>query len=206
MRATESPHETRFGTLPSGNSRFVSAAFSKLDPAIDATRQLEERGYARDRVSVFMATETRDQLIETHPRYGEIENDAVMVDEVELTKQSKAAEGAGTGGAIGGAIGAGAAAVAAIGTTIVIPPLGIAIAGPVAALLAGLGAGAAAGGIVGALVGAGMTEYRAKRFEKLMKDGHVIVGVIAETEPERQDIVEILESEGGEVVAREEAD
>ncbi len=195
--------ERRFGTLPSGRSRFVSAAFDDLDEAIDAARELEQRGYGRHQISVFMAAETRERYIDTHPRYDELEEKAVVVEEVELEKQRKTLEGAGAGGTIGGAIGAAGAAIAALGTTVVLPPLGIAVAGPLAAALAGAGAGAATGGLVGALVGAGMTEYRARRFEELVKEGNVLVGVVAETDAERTNIVEVLEQHGGELVRRE---
>ncbi len=199
--ANTDPTRTReyieFGTFPSGTPRFVSASFKKLDHALDATSDLQEHGYARERVNVFMATETRERHIETHPRYGELESNAVTVESVELEKHTKAGEGAGVGGAIGGALGAAGAAIAAVGTTLVVPPLGIALAGPLAAALAGLGAGAATGGLVGALVGAGMTEYRAEHFAKLLKEGRIVVGVTAETEPERAHVLEILEKHHG---------
>lgn len=193
----------RFGTLPSGRSRFVSAAFDDLDDAVDAARELEARGYAREQISVFMAAETRERYIDAHPRYDELEQKAVVVEDVELEKQRKTLEGAGAGGTIGGALGAAGAAIAAVGTTLVVPPLGIAVAGPLAAALAGAGAGAAAGGLVGALVGAGMTEYRARRFEELVKEGNVLVGVMAETDAERTNVAEVLEQHGGELVVRE---
>lgn len=199
-RTPTSPSLSPFTDSPGGTSRFVSASFSDLDNAVDATRELEKRGYPRDRVSVFMATDTRDRYIDTHARFDELESNAVVVEEVELEKHRKTAEGAGAGGAVGGALGATGAAITAAGTTLVFPPLGLAIAGPVAAMLAGLGAGAAAGGLVGALVGAGMTEYRAARFAELIGEGKIVVGVLAETEPERHSVLEILRGKGGDVV------
>lgn len=189
--------------FPEGGRRFVSASYDDLDNALDATRELEERGYMRDRISVFMADDRRQHYIDTHPRWNELEEKAVVVEEVALEKRRRTAEGAGAGGAIGGAVGATGAALAAIGTTLVIPPLGIAVAGPLAAIFAGLGAGAAAGGLVGALVGAGMSEYRAKHFQKLVNDGRVIVGVLAETEPERRNVEDVLDKHGGKLVADE---
>ena len=201
---TREPYSpTRITTFPTGESRFVSASFYDLDDALDATRDLESRGYPRERVSVFMATETREHHIDTHDRYDELEKNAIVVEEVALEKHRKTAEGAGAGGALGGALGAAGAAVAAAGTTLVFPPLGIAIAGPLAAMLAGLGVGAAAGGTVGALVGAGMSEYRATRFAELVKEGRILVGVLAETEPERLTIIEVLRDNGGTLVGED---
>ncbi|HSM59621.1 MAG TPA: hypothetical protein VK849_02435 [Longimicrobiales bacterium] len=184
-----------------GGEDYVSAAFEDLDDALDATCELEERAYGRERISVVMATDTRELYIDTHPRYGEIENRAVTVEDVDLEKRRRTAEGVGAGGAIGGALGAAGAAALAVGTTLVVPPLGIAVAGPVAAALAGLGAGAATGGVVGALAGAGMTEYRARRFEELVKEGRVLVGVAVETAPERADVAEVFEKHGGDVIS-----
>jgi hypothetical protein len=184
-------------TFPSGRPRFVSAVFPDLEKAVKATRSLEARGYLRDQVSVFMSTETRREYLDTHPELRDAESNAVVVDRVELEKERRTLEGAGAGGAIGGALGAVGAAVAAIGTTLAIPPLGIVVAGPLAAALAGAGAGAATGGLVGALVGTGMSEYRARRFEELLEEGEIIVGVMARTEAERTDIEEKLSSLGG---------
>ncbi len=192
--------ELRFERFPNGESRFASATFKSLDGALAATRDLEAHEYAADRITVFMATETRERYIDTHPRYGELERNAVMIEEVELERRTRTAEGAGIGGAAGGAAGAAGAAVIAVGTTLVVPPLGIAVAGPAAAALAGLGAGALTGGLVGALVGAGMSEYRAREFQKQMKEGRIVVGVIADTIPEKVQIFEILERHGGERV------
>ena len=57
------PHETiTFERFPSGEPRFVTAGFKSLDNALDATRDLEERSYDRDRISVFMATDEGDQV------------------------------------------------------------------------------------------------------------------------------------------------
>jgi hypothetical protein len=119
-------------------------------------------------------------------------------------KHRKTLEGAGAGGTIGGTLGAVGGAIAAVGTTFVVPPLGLAVAGPLAAMLVGAGAGAATGGLVGAFVGAGMTEYRAHQFKELIKAGRIIVGVTAETDAERTRIVELLRSQGGDLVFSDE--
>jgi hypothetical protein len=184
-------------TFPSGRLRFVAASFNDVDNAIAATRMLESHGYDQDQISVFMSDSTRYGYLEANPG---IKSADFVVDRVELKKENKALEGAGAGGVIGGAIGAVGAAVAAVGTALLIPPLGLAVAGPIVAVFAGAGAGAAAGGLVGALIGSGMSEYRARRFEKAVKDGHVVVGVVARTEAERHDLFERLEAAGGTLI------
>lgn len=202
-RTTTPTEDYRIDRFPSGRSRFVTAHFDKLDNAAEAARSLEERGYARDRLGVFMSDETRRNYLETRPEFEDVDDRAVVVDDVELSKRRKTLEGAGAGGAIGGGLGAIGAAIAAAGTTMVIPPLGVAVAGPLAAALAGAGAGAATGGLVGALVGAGMSEYRAKRFKELIKEGNLIVGAEASTEAERTDLEEQLRKHGGTIMVEE---
>lgn len=190
----------RFGT---GESRFVSATFSDLERARKAVRELEARGYPINELSVVMTDETRKHHLRTHPEFEGFDPEAYLVDQVELEKDRKTLKGVGTGGAIGGALGALTAAVAAASTTIVIPPLGIIIAGPLAAAFAGAGAGSAVGGLVGGFTGAGMSELRAKHLERVVSEGQVIVVARARTEPELQQIKTTLAGEGGVLVLEE---
>ena len=108
------------------------------------------RGYKSDDINLVMSDETRKRQFSG--------DSAVGGRDTELG--NKAAEGAGIGAGIGGAIGAIAATVAAIGTSLVLPGLGLVVAGPIAAALAGAGAGGAAGSLVGALVGWNIPEER----------------------------------------------
>jgi hypothetical protein len=67
--------------------------------------------------------------------------------------------------------------MAAIGTSVLIPGLGLVIAGPIAAALAGGGAGALTGGIIGGLVGLGVPEPNATAYQEALRDGGVVIGV-----------------------------
>jgi len=78
--------------------------------------------------------------------------------------------------AVGAGVVAGAA-VAAVGSNLVIPGLGLVVAGPLAAALAGAGAGAATGGIVGALVGWNIPEERVKTYDEAIRKGGILMGV-----------------------------
>jgi hypothetical protein len=141
----------------------VTGMFPNRESAERAYASIHSRGYTSDDVHVMMSDKARD----TH-----FSNTVV---ETELG--NKALEGAGTGSAIGTTLGAAAGAIAAIGTNLILPGLGLVIAGPLAAGLAGAGAGAAAGGIIGALVGAGIPEERAKIYEDGVKKGDIVLGV-----------------------------
>ena len=139
----------------------MTGLFPDRESAERGYSALTERGYSDKDVNLAMTDETRKGF-------------ATSGTQTELG--NKAAEGAGIGGAIGGTIGAIAAAVAAVGTTLVLPGLGLVIAGPLAAAVAGAGAGAATGGIVGALIGWNIPEERVKRYEEGLKKGGILMG------------------------------
>jgi hypothetical protein len=90
-------------------------------------------------------------------------------------KHTKAPEGAATGGTTGAVVVGVLGLLAGIGV-IAIPGLGpLLAAGPIVAVLTGVGAGGVVGGIIGALAGLGIPEYEAKRYEGLVRKGHVLL-------------------------------
>ena len=147
----------------SGKRPMLTGMFADRESTESAYNALHERGYAKDDINLVMSDETRKKYYSDKNDHSEL--------------GTKAAETAGTGSAIGGTIGAVAGVIAAIGTSVVIPGLGLIIAGPIAAGLAGAGAGGITGGLIGALVGSGIPEDRAKIYESGIDDGHVVMGV-----------------------------
>jgi hypothetical protein len=141
----------------------VTGLFRSRADAERAYEALASRGYSRDDVNLMMSDEAR--------RRHFADADSELGD--------KALQGAGVGSAIGGTVGAVVAAIAAIGTSLVLPGLGLVVAGPLAAALAGAGAGGLTGGLVGALVGAGIPEDRARAYETGIKEGGIVMGVHA---------------------------
>lgn len=152
------------GSARQSQNRMVTGLFRDRESAERAYGSLESRGYSKDDVNLLMSEDTRNSWFSNNA-----ENTSGLGD--------KALEGAGAGSAIGGTIGAVLAAIAAIGTSVVIPGLGLVIAGPLAAALAGAGAGGLTGGLIGALVGSGIPEDRAKEYEEGIKGGGMVMGV-----------------------------
>src|SRR4051794_6087749 len=147
-----------------GRSRIMTGMVRDRDNAERAYNSLTSRGYSRVDINVLMSDETRNKY---YPADREPDSDL----------GSKALEGAGVGSAIGGTAGAIIGAIAAIGTTVVLPGLGLLVAGPIAAALAGAGAGGLTGGLVGALVGSGIPEDRAREYDRGIREGGVVMGV-----------------------------
>lgn len=164
----------------------LTAVFRDRLNAQEAFDRLIERGYVNGEINVLMSDATRHTYFsETGGRHE---------------AGSHAVEGMGVGGAIGTAVGATLAAVMAIGTSVLVPGLGVVIAGPLAAAFAGGGAGAVTGGLIGALVGFGIPEANATAYQEVLREGGVVLGVVPHSDKEAADIRHIFEELHGESI------
>ncbi len=154
----------------------LTGLFNDRETAEKAYSALRSRGYNHDDVNLLMSDKTRDGWFA-----GKEETDL----------GSKALEGAGAGSAIGGTLGAIIGGIAAIGTNVILPGLGLIVAGPLVAALAGAGAGSLTGGLVGALIGAGFPEEHAGIYDEGIRNGGVVMGV----NPRTPEDAEFLENE-----------
>lgn len=175
----------------SSRDRYVTGLYSTPDSANRAYEGLTtQHGYKSDDINVVMSDETRKKY------YGDAEPGK------ELSGGTKAAEGLGKGSAIGGGIGAALGAIFAVGSSIVIPGIGLVVAGPIAAALAGLGAGGATGGLIGALIGAGIPEDRAREYERGINEGGILIGTRPRDDNHAADLERDFNTYGGTNVLR----
>ena len=165
-------------------AKLVTGIFKTRVAAEAAVDAIMKRGYTRDDISVLMsdATKSKEFAIET---------------------RTHAADGMGYGAAVGGTVGAVVAAIIAVGTNVVLPGLGLVVAGPLAAALAGAGAGGAAGGLIGALVGVGIPEHRARVYEAGLHGGGILIGVEAKSDEDSDVLERLLADLGAEHVRQE---
>jgi len=118
-----------------------------------------------------------------------------------MEKGTKAPEGAATGAGTGAVIGGTLGLLAGIGA-LAIPGLGPFIAaGPLMGALAGAGTGGAVGGLLGALIGMGIPEYEAKRYEGLVKSGHILLSAHCDNSDWVKKAKDILERTGAEDIS-----
>ena len=155
------------GAARQANNRVLTGMFRDRDSMDRAYNSAISRGYSKDEVNLMMSDQTRDSWFAGN-------------DDTALG--SKALEGAGTGSAIGGTLGAIIGGIAAIGTNVLLPGLGLIVAGPLLAALAGAGAGGLTGGLVGALVGSGIPEEHAKLYEEGVRNGGAVMGITPRNE------------------------
>jgi uncharacterized protein YjbJ (UPF0337 family) len=153
------------GDRPAAGPRYVTGLYTTPESASRAYEGLTTKhGYKASDINVVMSDTTRQR------HFGDVKPGT------ELQHGTKAAEGLGKGAAIGGGVGAALAAVFAVGSSMVIPGIGLVVAGPIAAALAGAGAGGVTGGLIGALVGAGIPEDRVRDYERGINDGGIVIG------------------------------
>jgi hypothetical protein len=164
----------------------VHAIFKTKDGAEKAYDELISRGYKADEITVLISDETK---ILHFPQ-----------ESTEPDSGNKTLEKAGLGSAIGGTAGAVAGALAALGTAVIIPGLGIIVAGPLLASLTGAGAGGLAGGIIGALTGSGISKQHAEHYDKSLKEGGIIIGFKPNTVEDRIEIITAWNGFGGKQV------
>ena len=173
------------GRTVSGGSNYVTGLYTSPESANRAYESLTAtHGYKADDIDVLMTDETRKR------HFGDVKPGTELAG-------SKAAEGFGKGSAIGGGIGAALAALFAVGTSVVLPGIGLVVAGPIAAALAGAGAGGATGGLIGALIGAGIPEERAAVYERGVNEGGILVGTRARDAKHAEQLERDFGSYGG---------
>lgn len=163
------------------SARLITAIFRDQVSAEQAYQGVSERGYDEREIDLIMSDET-------HKRY--FSNSGTP----EEVAPSKGTQGTGID-AVNGAI---SAAVTAIGTSLVIPGIGLIIAGPTAAALSGAGAGA--GGLSGVLIGRGVPEERVEHYAQEIKDGAILIGVQTQSDRDAQYFEQQWKSNRGEYV------
>lgn len=151
-----------------------TALFEDKDAAESAYSAALKRGYRPEDINIVMSEDSRKKYYDSPL--------------VEREMGDKSLEGLAIGGAIGGSVLGTIGAIVALSTTIVVPGIGLVIAGPLAASLVGVGAGSIAGGLLGTLIGAGIPEEHAKIYENGIKKGGIVVAV-----PPRHDNDALLE-------------
>ena len=154
--------------------KHVNAAFANQLDAEKAYNELITRGYNPGDINVLLASE--DHKIHVEPDNADL-------------PEGKTLEKAGVGSAIGGTAGAIIGSFATLGTAVLVPPLGIAVAGPLIAAFAGAGAGGITGGIIGALVGSGVPQEHTEIYETTIKNGGVIISFTPKTVQDRIEII-----------------
>ncbi len=150
--------------------------FSSYEAAETALRELKDRGFMMDRVSVVGNDINRQTEItgaNTSGRLADVGNMDSHDNEAEETAQKGAVAGGALGGLTGLLVGLGAIAIPGVGPVM----LAGAAATAIATAISGSVIGAAAGSLTGGLVGLQIPEDRAKVYSDRVSQGDYLVMV-----------------------------
>jgi hypothetical protein len=152
-------------TTDTKSTQLLTGLFDDRASVENAYQETLAHGYQPKDINIIMSDETRKRYF------------ADGTHNIKIEEGDKSIEGLALGGTLGGTVVGIVGAIAAIGTALVIPGLGLVIAGPLAAGLAGAGAGGIAGGLLGALIGWGIPEEQVKEYEAGIKSGGIVMAV-----------------------------
>jgi hypothetical protein len=170
-----------YSTAKAIEPRALTALFKNREDADSAYEWLLKNGYNSSDVHLLMSEETRQRY-----HYAE-------ATEPETTEED-AVVGLETGAAVGGGLGAALGIVAAVGAAVIIPGMGLAVAGPLA------GAGGLVGGALGALFGSSVPEEEAHKLEQKIREGSVLISVRSHSDEDAELIESAWRERGGEMV------
>jgi hypothetical protein len=159
----------------------LTALFNNREDADSAYEWLLKNGHNSSDVHLLMSEETRQKY-----HYAE-------ATELETT-EADAIVGLETGAAVGGGLGAALGIVAAVGAAVIIPGMGLAVAGPLA------GAGGLVGGALGALYGSSVPEGEAHKLEQKIREGSILISVRPRSDEDAELIESAWRERGGELV------
>jgi hypothetical protein len=150
-------------------AKTIVGSFDSFEEAQEVVRDLQQRGFSRDDISVIANNATG--------KYSSLSAGGGRTDTTTVSETgANTATGAAAGGVLGGAAGL---VVGLMG--LAIPGIGpIVAAGPIAAALAGAGVGAVAGGLIGGLTGVGVPEDDASYYAESVRRGGALVTVRAD--------------------------
>lgn len=177
LRTQTGPQVTATSSTRSSTPLSVYGVYSEREQLEKAVEKLKDQGFNSADISVVF------------PDKGRTERFAMQ-------HNTKAPEGATIGGGTGMVTGGVLGWLAGIGT-LAIPGIGpLLAAGPIVAALAGAGVGGAVGGLAGALIGMGVPELEAKRYEKEIREGRMLLSVRCDDPRFRTSARSILQSTG----------
>jgi len=153
-------------------SRILTATFPDKESADKAYHTVTQRGYTKNEINIIMSKEV-------HKKYL-LENDQ----ETGITTVS--VKNAGKDSAIGASVGAMIGIATVIGSSILLPGVGVLVVGPIALGLAGAGVGGIAGGLLGMLIGLEISEEDAKVIESGINGGQILITVHPKNDADKE--------------------
>jgi hypothetical protein len=179
-------------------SAVLTALFRDIHQAERAYGATTALGYDAANINVLMSDKTREHFLSSS---GSSSGRATpLADKAAEAAPEASKRAAILGGPVGGTVGTVAPAIAAIGTALLLPGLGLAVAGPIAIALTAAGTAGIATGLIGAFTNWGIPTDRAEQYERAVRKGGIVIGVEPRSAQDRSTLIERWKSNGGEWV------
>jgi hypothetical protein len=172
----------------------TTALFRSFDQAERAFQAANDAGYDASDINVLMSEETRQRFLETKGSATPLGQKAAEP----APEASKSADA--LGGPAGGTMGTVAPVIGAVGAALLIPGLGLAVAGPIAIALTAAGTVGVATGLIGALTNWGIPKEQAHQYESAVRKGGIVIGVSAGSADEARTLADRWRQAGGEMI------
>jgi len=172
----------------------VTALFREYRDAEQAFQAATDAGYEPSEINVLMTEDTRQKVLAATGPQSSLGRKA----EEPAPDASKSADA--LGGPAGGTMGTLAPVLGAVGAALLIPGLGLAVAGPIAIALTAAGAVGVATGIIGALTNWGIPKDQAQQYESAVRRGAIVIGVTAHSVEDARVLAEHWRAASGERV------
>jgi hypothetical protein len=176
------------------DSFVTTALFRDFERAERAFLAANEAGYEASKINVLMSEETRQRFLETKGSGTPLGQKATEP----APEASKSAEA--LGGPAGGTMGTVAPVIGAVGAALLIPGLGLAVAGPIAIALTAAGTVGVATGLIGALTNWGIPKEQAQQYESAVRNGGIVIGVTARSADDARELANRWREAGGEMI------
>ena len=173
-------------------STVLTALFRSTDDADRAYRATTNLGYRAEDINVLMSDATRQRYL-SNTRSGS----ALSEKAAEPVPEASTRAGV-LGGPVGGTMGTVAPAMAAIGAALLLPGLGMAVAGPIAIALTAAGTAGVATGLIGAFTNWGIPSSQAERYERALRNGGIVLGVETKSPTDHANLARVWKENGGE--------
>jgi hypothetical protein len=174
--------------------QILTAMFRDYRQAEQAYKAAIDLGYEASQINVLMSDDTRQRYLASTSAGTPLAKKAAEP----APESSESADK--LGGPAGGTMGTVAPAIAAVGAALLIPGLGLAVAGPIAVALTAAGTVGVATGLIGALTNWGIPKERAEHYEGGVRRGAIVMGVSTHSSDDAQMLAHSWRIAGGDMI------
>jgi hypothetical protein len=165
----------------------LTGVFPNISTAERAYELLREMDYEEGEISILMSDEAHMRYFPAPELKGEVVGGSLV-------------KGPGLGSAIGAGTGTMLGAILGGASVPVLSAIGLVVVGPLAAILTTAVIGGMCGGLMGSLLGIGLSEDHAKKYEKQIAEGNILIAVNPRSGTDAQMIAREWQSSGAELI------